>query len=480
VRRLDFFRLASSRIALLYAGLFTVSAMILFAVIYQATAGYTARQMTEAIDSDLAGLVREYRLVGRDEVMGEIAIRLGAGHKTPRYYLLQSPGGRVVAGNIGPLLPNPGWVDLAVFEGPSGAATQRHIRARGVLLSDGYYLLVGQDAQPLDDLEERITAAFLWGTAATLVLAAIGAWLMSRVSLRRIEAIRRTTGQIMAGNLSLRIPVHGADDEFDRLSAQVNVMLDRIQSLMAGLEQVSNDIAHDLKTPLTRLRQHLELALRGPPRLAAYRAAVERAVGECDRTLATFDALLRIAQIESGTRRAGFRPLDLAEVVETIFETYEPVAEESGHRLVAHILARPPIAGDRELLVQMISNLVENGLKHTPAGCRIELALTAADGLCEIVVADDGPGIPEADRDKVFRRFYRIDTSRTTPGSGLGLALVAAVAALHEAPIAVADNSPGLKVTVTFPCSYSTPAERTLNSSRSPNSALRRRSSSSV
>jgi signal transduction histidine kinase len=445
--------LAGARIALLYAGLFTASALVLFVVIYQATAGYTARQMTQTIDGDLAGLASEYTLVGRDDVVGEIAIRLGAGRDASRYYLLQAPDGRVLTGNLGPLDPTPGWVDIRLFQGPAGHVVQRHVRARGVRLPDDNFLLVGVDARPLDELEHRVTSAFLWGILTTLILAAVGAGLMSRVSLRRIEAIRRTIEDIMAGNLSLRIPVNRAGDEVDRLSGQVNVMLDRIQSLMDGLKQVSNDIAHDLKTPLTRLRQHLELAHRGPPSLDGYRVAVDRAIAECDLTLSTFDALLRIAQIEAGTRRAGFSTLDLADLLATIFEVYEPVAVDAGHTLEAHIDGVGRILGDRELLVQMISNLVENSLKHTPTGCRIRLALADGNGGCRISVDDDGPGIPPSDRDKVFRRFHRVDASRSTPGSGLGLSLVAAVAQLHEASIDLADNAPGLKVTITFPCS---------------------------
>ena len=451
MRWIEFFRLPSVRIALLYAGLFSLSAAVLFVVIYQATAGATARQLAESINADAGALETEYQVGGINEVIAEIAIRLGSGADTSHYYLLQAPDGRRLTGNLGPFVPlRLGWTDIHLTSIADGAAANRHILAKGIVLPDGVYLMAGQDARPLDELEGRITQAFLWATVATLILAAAGAGLVSRVSLRRIEAINRATEEIMAGNFSRRIPVHSGADEFDRLSAQVNLMLDRIQSLMNGLQQVSNDIAHDLKTPLGRLRQRLELARQPAAGLADMQAAVDQAVAECDVILSIFDALLRIAQIESGSRRAGFRLFDLSLVVETIFDAYQPVAEETGHWLTACAEGGAWVRGDRQLVTQMVSNLVENALKHTPAGCRISLGAAILDGECRMTVGDNGPGIPEGERDKVFRRFYRLDEARSTAGSGLGLSLVAAVAQLHEATVCLSDDRPGLRVTVAF------------------------------
>jgi signal transduction histidine kinase len=330
------------------------------------------------------------------------------------------------------------------------AASGDHIRAKGARLQDGDFLLVGLNATRLDDLNERVVRSFLWGSAGTLVLAIMGAILMSAVSLRHVEGVVSAMEDIVDGNLSRRLPLTGSRDEFDRLAVQINRMLDRIQSLMSGLQQVSNDIAHDLKTPMTRLRHRLELARHGSAVVADYETAVDRALAECDLTLATFDALLRIAQIEAGTRRSGFRTVNLAAVIETLGTAYQPVADECGHLLSFETAHGALIPGDPELLTQMVFNLIENALKHTPPGCSITLCLSPSEGGWRLTVADDGPGIPVAHRDKVFQRFYRIDPSRSTPGSGLGLSLVSAVAELHGADIRLSDNDPGLRVEISF------------------------------
>jgi len=254
----------------------------------------------------------------------------------------------------------------------------------------------------------------------------------------------------MRGNLSRRIALRGSGDEFDRLSTNLNEMLDRMQMLMDGLRQVSNDIAHDLRTPLTRLRQHLEGAHLRARTVAEYQLVVDKAIAETDEILGTFGALLRIAQIEAGTRRAAFTAVDLSGVLQTIVETYAAVAEDHEHDLASRIADGITVRGDRQLLTQMIANIVENALRHTPAGTRIELELAAASGpICTI--RDNGPGIPEPERQRVFRRFYRLDSSRATPGSGLGLSLVAAIAELHRIAVEVGDNQPGLRVTLRFP-----------------------------
>ena len=284
-----------------------------------------------------------------------------------------------------------------------------------------------------------------------VVLAGLGAVLMSMVSLRRVDSIGRASEEIVAGNLQRRLPVRGTGDEFDRLAVQVNTMLDRIQSLMHGLQQVSNDIAHDLKTPLTRLRHGLELVRGRTVGLADYQAAVDQAIAECDVTLRTFDALLRIAQIEAGTRRAAFQCFDLSRVAETIAEAYQPVAEDQNHVLSARVDSGAIVLGDHDLVTQMLANLVENALKHTPPGTRIAIELSCRDGRSTLQVEDDGPGIPETERDRVFQRFYRLDASRNTAGSGLGLSLVAAVAHLHDSAVTLADAGPGLRATITFP-----------------------------
>jgi len=253
----------------------------------------------------------------------------------------------------------------------------------------------------------------------------------------------------MDGELGKRVPASGFGDEMDQLALNLNAMLDRIQALMESLKRVSDDIAHDLRTPLSRLRHQLEAARSRTPRSGD--AVIEQAITEVDAILETFSALLRISQIEAGARRAAFSVISLGQIASTVTEAYSPVAEDRSQRLKPVLADVPPIPGDRELLTQMVANLIENSMRHCPAGVDISVELAQEDGAPVLRVADNGPGIPTGEREKVFRRFYRLEASRTTPGSGLGLALVKAVADLHGASIELSDNRPGLCVTIRFP-----------------------------
>nr|WP_307730382.1 ATP-binding protein [Alsobacter ponti] len=298
-----------------------------------------------------------------------------------------------------------------------------------------------------------------------MALAIGGGMLMSLGFLRRVEAINRTTANIVAGNLSERIPITGSFDELDTLAENLNAMLARIQTLMDGLRQVSTDIAHDLRTPLARLRQRLEAARDRVSGENGDVSEYEAALEEIDAILATFSALLRIAQIESGARLQGFRRVNLSAVFATVAEAYAPAAEDKGQTLTSAIEAGIDISGDRELLTQMLANLLENALHHAPQGASIRVTLTEHGRLAVGEVSDDGPGIPEAERANVLRRFYRLERSRGAPGNGLGLSLVAAVAELHHVDLSLEDNRPGLRVVMTFPearhAAESAPAART-------------------
>jgi len=250
----------------------------------------------------------------------------------------------------------------------------------------------------------------------------------------------------MEGDLSARIPVRGTNDEIDQLVVGLNAMLDRIQQLLDGLRQVTSDIAHDLRTPLGRLRQKLEEAREHATTTAEYQGATEAAIAEADSLLEIFSALLRIAQIEAGAQKSAFSAVDLSELVRSIGEAYAPVAEDAQHKLETAVEDGVTLAGDRQLLAQLFTNLVENALNHTPAGSAVRLILRRIATGFEAEVADNGPGIPAAEHDKVFDRFYRLDRSRTTSGSGLGLALVKAIAILHGLSIRLEDHKPGLAV----------------------------------
>ncbi len=286
--------------------------------------------------------------------------------------------------------------------------------------------------------------------ATTVLLALGGGALITAGFLKRIEEVNRTSRSIMDGSLSNRIPMRGSGDEMDQLAVNLNAMLDRIQALMESVKRVSDDIAHDLRTPLSRLRQRLELARSSVSTPDGYAAVMDQSIAELDVILETFQALLRIAQVEAGTRREAFAEVDLGAVVSTVAETFGPVAEDSGQRLRARVERDAKVHGDRGLITQMLANLLENSIRHCPAGAQIDVTLGRDAGQAVLRVADSGPGIPEGERDKVFRRFYRLETSRTTRGNGLGLALVKAVAELHGATVELADNRPGLRVSVRF------------------------------
>jgi signal transduction histidine kinase len=298
----------------------------------------------------------------------------------------------------------------------------------------------------LIDMQHAIVRAFIWAGGLTLLLAIGTGVLVGGRFVRRIDTIGRTSRAIMEGDLSARIPARRTNDEIDALVNGLNAMLDRIQQLLEGLRQVSSDIAHDLRTPLGRLRQRLEDAREHATSTAEYQAATEAAIGEADGLLEIFSALLRIAQIEAGAQKSAFTALDLTELMRSIGEAYAPSAEDSQHKLEVHVADGVTIAGDRQLLAQLFSNLIENALTHTPAGSTVRVALRAMAGGFEAEVADTGPGIPEAERNKVFDRFYRLDRSRTTKGSGLGLALVKAIATLHGLSLRLEDRKPGLAV----------------------------------
>ena len=293
----------------------------------------------------------------------------------------------------------------------------------------------------------------VWVFAGAVMLAILAGILVSRGFLSRTDAIARACGDIMQGNLKTRVPVRGTQDELDRLSQNINAMLDRIAALMENVRQVTNDIAHDLRTPVTHLRHRLEHARLNAGGPADYDKALEDAIITSDEILALFAALLRIAQIEGGARRAGFAPVELADLLHQLRDIFGPVADDAGHVLT---LALPAIGGavirgDRELLVQLFSNLIENAIVHTPAGTRIEISLRMEKNAAMVTISDDGPGVPLEEHEKLFQPLYRRETSRSRPGYGLGLALVNAIAELHEAKLKTGlSESGGFSITLAF------------------------------
>jgi len=450
------FRTSSFRLTLLYAALFSASVLLLFGVIYWSTSSYMTGQLDAAINSDFAELQDGFRRGGTNEVATLIADRVKEMPSGPMFYLLEDPAGAAVAGNL-PALPNRiGTFDTVDPRPVPHRDDQRPLRARGGLLKGdlkgGDYLLVAIGASQRDEMGELILRAFGWGSLVSLLLAFGGGLMLSGGLLRRVEAISRTAREIMEGNLSRRVPTGGTDDEFDHLAASLNAMLERTESSMHAMRQISNDVAHDLRTPLARLRQRLETAQRRATTVAELRAALAASIGDTDAILGTFGALLRIAQIESRAVKVGFADSDLSELLHTVVEVYQPMADEKDQSLSAAIAPGLTIFGDRELLAQMLANLLENALRHSPQGAIVRLAGSASDGDIAVTLSDTGPGIPVVEYENVLRRFYRLEASRTTPGNGLGLSLVSAIAGLHGISIVFANNNPGLQVTLSFPC----------------------------
>ena len=440
-------RSSTFRLALVYAALFGASVLLLLGFIYWSTAGYMTRQTEALIDAEIDTFAERYRTTGIPGLVALIEERLQSDSSV---YLLADPAFRPLVGNLDgwPLGPSEedGWLEFQIREGDVvQLALSRTFTLRG-----GFHLLVGRDVRALTRTKRLITRTLAWGLGLTALLALVGGALMSRSTARRIEAIHRTGLDIMRGDLSHRIPRDGSHDDFDQLAAHLNEMLDRMAASMDEVREVTDNIAHDLRTPLGRLRNQLETLRARPGGDVA--AEVDAAIEEADRLLATFNALLRIARIESGTLRSGFGEVDLTVLLRDLAELYEPAAQERGQRIEVELPPRARVPGDRDLLVQAFANLLDNAIKYSPEGGIIALRLDQRPGEgARVRVSDTGPGIPEGEREAVMRRFYRGESSRTTMGSGLGLSLVDAVARLHRVELTIGGDGRGLVVEWRFP-----------------------------
>jgi signal transduction histidine kinase len=440
------------RLALIYLGLFGASALALLGYLYIATAGFMARQTAETIQAEIAGLAEQYRTQGIVRLKQIIDQRSAAQPHRASIYLLTDPRGIWVAGNIDrwpDAVPgSDGWMTFPVTVEPDGqTAESRRAVAQSFRLADQFRLLVGREVEDRLQLQTRIKQALGWGLALTLLLGLAGGFLMSRGMLNRVDSINRTAEQIVAGDLSKRIPVRGSRDEFDRLGGHLNAMLDQIERLLNGMRQVTDNIAHDLRTPLNRMRSRIEVALLGDPGQEETRQLLEQTLADAESMIGTFNALLDIARAEAGSERAPFEWVGLGTLAEGVIELYEPLAEEKRIHLAQRIAPGLAIHGNRHLLAQALANLLDNAIKYTPEGGRIEIEASPGP---VITVSDSGPGIPDQERANVLKRFVRLDGTRRTPGNGLGLSLVDAVATLHGAKLILTDNHPGLRISLYF------------------------------
>ncbi len=436
------FRSSTLRLAALYTAVFALSVVVLGVITVLTTRGALSAQFDARIAAESAALVQEYRSEGLNGVIEAVRER----DRTPGAvdYGLQAPAGRPIAGRLAASRAAIGW---SVLRGGRGRGEEA-IRVLAIDLPDGYRLMVGDDDERIEALEGALVRGFAGAFVGVVVLGVAGGYALNRDVHRRLTAISGTAEAIIDGDLGRRVPVRGSDDDLDRLALTFNRMLDRIAGLMESLKQVSSDIAHDMRTPLTRLRHKLEAGLSAPQERGQ---ALESALADLDSILDTFAGLLRIAQIEGGARRAAFRTSDLSAIGLTVVEAFAPSAEDAQQTLRLEADATAPVVGDPELLTQMLANLVENALRHAGPGADIRVVATLGETAATLSVIDNGPGVPALERERLFDRFYRLERSRSTPGSGLGLALVAAVAKLHGAEVRLIAADPGLEARVTFP-----------------------------
>ena len=453
MRTPEVFRTQAFRIIAIYLGIFAISTLALVGFVYWNTALVLDRQNDETIEAEITGLVEQYQRQGLPGLSDVIIGRSVRGQQG--LYLLANNDRRVIAGNLDtwPQVQEAdnGLVEFAYERRIGGVPELRRARGRIFTLAQGFFLLVARDVHERRELEELFTTMLLWGSGLMIVLGLAGGVVISRNFLARLDVINRTSRQIMRGDLSQRVPVSRAGDEFDVLSGHLNRMLDRIERLLHGMREVSDNVAHDLRSPLNRLRNRLEMASMRHPADSETARDIDAAVQETDRLIATFNSLLLIAEAEAGSVRESMETFGLGDVIEGIGELYGPLADEKSLRFDVHEPAITAIIlGNRNLISQAVANLVDNAIKYTPEGGSVAVALEQSPDGPQLVVSDNGPGIPAEERKRVTERFVRLESSRNSPGTGLGLSLVAAVARLHDAELMLEDNRPGLRAVLRF------------------------------
>jgi signal transduction histidine kinase len=457
-------RTTAFQLTLVYLLIFVLFAISLLGYFALNTRRLITEQITRTVNAEITRLREQYEQNGIRGLV--IVLDLRSRRPGSSVYLVTTPSGEALAGNISALEPGvldrPGWVETSYRRIEAPDDVEHRALVHVVELPGGFRLLVGRDLEERERIYSIIANAGRWSFALVVVLGLAGGFFVSRRVLNRIDAMTETAHTIMGGDLSGRLPIAGTGDELDRLATNVNAMLERIEALMHGLKEVSDNIAHDLKTPLTRLRNRCEQALRGAKGDVDYHAALEATIDESDELIRTFDALLMIARAEAGQARDNMTEFDAAEVVRDVSELYEPLAEEKGIALKIDAPVAAPVRGNRELVSQALANLVDNAIKYaTPNGkfdgkldgnpAEIVVKAGGEGDFITLSVADRGPGIPDGERDRVVERFVRLEQSRSEPGSGLGLSLAAAVARLHGGELKLEDNRPGLKGVIALP-----------------------------
>lgn len=438
---------AAFRIAFTYSSVFALTIILLGVAMYFAADASFRRQQDSQIARETERLVRDFKDEGLKELLESIEVREKASPTNSFGYLLFDANGAPLAGSLQTPVAPPGWSNIVIQdprEGPDPA------RALMTALPGGYSLLVAADSEPIEQIDHTILSLFGGAFAVVVGIGVIGALALGGYLRGRLGRISGTARAIIAGDLERRAPVSARRDEFDELALALNAMLDRIAQLLENIRQVSGDVAHDLRTPLARLRNQLEDVLaiaKGDERV---RAGLERSIEQSDDILGLFAAILRISEVEAGALTRNFKSVDLSALVTELCESYAPAIADDERMLEWRVDAGLVVHGDRELIAQAVINLLDNAQRHTPKGTVIAVWLEAKDGRAALSISDDGPGVPAEDREKIIRRFARLESSRTTPGHGLGLNLVSAVAAAHDATMSIESNAPGLCVILSF------------------------------
>ncbi len=448
--RSETFRSTAFRLALIFSGLFFVTFVIAGFLAYQIISTDLHERLDRTLSETFDMIARSYSDGDLEDLVGTVHTYVASTQDHDRVFYLADGAGRLLAGNVQTATANPG---LSTVAGSSfGLESGVRYRARRGVIA-GNVLVVASSFEETDELGGLALSSFGWAGAIATAIAVAAGLLLAGTVRKRMDAIGGTMGRVGQGDLAARIPLRGADDDIDVLSGQINAALDRLGALVEGMRQVSVDIAHDLKTPLNRLSIIIEGALEMAERGQGNAAELVQAQIEAGRINATFEALLRIAQIESGARRERFTDVSLASVMSVLAEAYEDVALENGQTLTLSFDATDPtvIRGDRDLLTQLFANLIENAIRHAKGGKSIGMFVYRQNGGVTARIVDDGPGIPNDENEKVFRRLYRLEKSRSTEGTGLGLSMVKAIADLHGATISLANANPGLAATVNFP-----------------------------
>ncbi len=448
------FRTTAFKLTLVYLVVFALFAVFLLGYFALNTRRLMTEQITRTVDAEITGLSEQYTQGGIRRLLFIIDFR--SRRPGSSLYLLTTFAGDRLAGNVGTVgegvLTRQGWSETVYRRHDDPESADHYALVRVFQLPGGFRLLVGRDLEERERVYTVIMAAGWWSVAIVIVLGLAGGFFVARRVLRRVDAMTETTRTIMAGDLSGRLPVVGSEDELDRLAVNLNAMLERIEALMKGFREVSDNIAHDLKTPLTRLRNRAEEALRTAKDEPDYRNALQATIEESDDLIRTFNALLLIARAESGGANIHMAEIDAVEIAQGVAELYDPLADEKGLTLRVDADGRMPFIGNRELVTQALANLVDNAIKYSPDGAGdIAVRATADATHVSLIVADAGPGIPEAERGRVVERFVRLEQSRSAPGAGLGLSLVSAVARLHGGELRLEDNAPGLRVVLSLP-----------------------------